>query len=208
MQAATPSRALRGVIPGRFQVLHHDHLRYLLAAHQLCGHLIVGITNPDPSLSREDGADPNRTRPLANPLTYFERYQLVRAVLEAAGCPAASFSIVPLPISFPQLYRHYVPLDALFFVSIYDDWGRRKLEFFKQMHLETHVLWEVAPQDKGISAQHVRDLMLQDAPWQHLVPPESARLLQQWGVPGRLKAMAAGRQHENVNTSDERTCHE
>ncbi|MEJ2698658.1 MAG: nicotinate-nucleotide adenylyltransferase, partial [Desulfuromonadales bacterium] len=66
-----------GVIHGRFQVLHNDHLRFLLAGKSLCRHLVVGITNPDPHLTREDPADQHRHSPLANPLTYWERYLMV-----------------------------------------------------------------------------------------------------------------------------------
>lgn len=191
MQQSTGSKmAETGVIPGRFQVVHNDHLRYLLSAHRLCDHLIVGITNPDPYQCREDSADTQRTLPIANPLTYFERYLLVRTVLEEAGCAPASFSIVPLPISFPDRYCYYVPMDALFFVSIYDGWGKRKLDFFKSQHLSTHVLWEVEHKDKGISAADVRSLMLKDEAWEHLVPPASARLLKKWGIADRMKRIA------------------
>ncbi len=147
----------------------------------------------------------NRSRPLANPLTYYERYVLVRAVLEETGFAPSSFSIVPLPISYPELYRYYVPMDALFFVSIYDDWGRRKLAFFKSLQLATRVLWEVAPGEKGISAQDVRSMMLSGEPWQHLVPPASARLLQAWDIPGRLKRIADGQPEEIVGNTNERT---
>jgi hypothetical protein len=62
-----------GVIHGRFQVLHNDHLKYLLAGKARCRHLVVGITNPDPFLTKEDAAEPRRSEPGANPLTYFER---------------------------------------------------------------------------------------------------------------------------------------
>lgn len=180
-----------GVIPGRFQIFHNDHLRYLLAACRLCRHLVVGITNPDPRLTRQDAADPRRTLPLANPLTYYERYRMVEAVLTEAGCCPASFSIVPLPINFPELYRYYVPESALYFVSIYDDWGRRKLELFKSLGLQTRVLWEVAPEEKGISAQDVRQRLISGEPWQHLVPSAAVRLVQQWDIAGRLRRMAA-----------------
>ena len=175
-----------GVAAGRFQVLHNDHLRYLLAARQLCAHLIVGITNPDPHVAREDAADLHRTDPQANPLTYFERYQLVRAALPAAGVPEREFSVVPLPISFPELYRYYVPLDALFVVSIYDDWGRRKLDFFQSQGLRTHILWDVCPEEKGISGAQVRALMRSGGDWRSLVPPAVADLLSQWRICERL----------------------
>src|SRR5512135_911963 len=103
-----------GVIHGRFQVLHHDHLAYLLAGMALCRHLVVGITNPDPLLTRDESADRNRGSISANPLTYFERYVMIRGALEEAGVGLSRFSIVPFPISIPELYRNYVPLDALF----------------------------------------------------------------------------------------------
>ena len=74
-----------GVIHGRFQVLHNDHLAYIMAAKLRCEHLVVGITNPDPTLTKEDFADPQRSLAINNPLTYFERYTMVRAVLVEAG---------------------------------------------------------------------------------------------------------------------------
>jgi hypothetical protein len=94
-----------GVIHGRFQVLHNDHLRYLLAGKARCEHLVVGITNPDPILSREDDADPRRSTSMANPLTYFERYTMAKAVLIGEGVADDAFSVVPFPINIPELYR-------------------------------------------------------------------------------------------------------
>ncbi|MDZ7641416.1 MAG: nicotinate-nucleotide adenylyltransferase [Desulfurivibrio sp.] len=190
-----------GVIHGRFQVLHRDHLRYLLAGAELCHHLVVGITNPDPHLTRDDPADPERSQPSANPLTYFERYQLVRAALVEAGLAEGDFSVVPLPINLPERYRYYVPLEAPFLLSIYDDWGRRKRQQFQEMGLKTHVLWEVSPAEKGLSAGDIRHLMTSDQPWQHLVPPAVAHLLQQWQIPARLTTLAAAQRHEEGRDS-------
>ncbi len=179
-----------GVIHGRFQVFHRDHLRYLLAGWALCEHLVVGITNPDPTLTREHRADPQRSRAEANPLTYYERYHLVRAALAEAGVPPAAFSVVPLPINLPDLYRYYVPLDAVFLLSITDDWGRQKLATFRSLGLRTHVLWDVPSAEKGVSASEVRALMASGEPWEHLVPPAAAALLLRWGVPDRVAGAA------------------
>lgn len=178
-----------GVIHGRFQVLHNDHLKYLRAGKELCEHLIVGITNPDPVLSREDEADPKRCAPGANPLTYYERHCLVREALSDSGISLEEFTIVPLPINLPELYRCYVPMDAVFFLTIYDDWGRRKLENFVNLGLKTHILWEVPLDKKGISAADIRLAMAQNKPWEHLVPSRVAGLMNQWDIPGRLKKM-------------------
>jgi len=178
-----------GVIHGRFQVLHNDHLKYLLASKALCERLVVGITNPDPILTRDDKADPYRSSPQANPLTYFERYAVLRAALTESGLVEATFSIVPLPINLPHLYGHYVPLEATFFLTIYDDWGRRKLKQFQALQLKTKVLWEKPYHEKGISGTHVRQLMANGGNWEELVPPSTAVLLKKWKIPERLRRL-------------------
>ena len=176
-------KAETGVIHGRFQVLHNDHLVYLLAGMALCRHLVVGITNPDPLLTRDESSDPKRSNPAANPLTYFERYVMVRTVLEEAGIASSRFSVVPFPINMPELYRYYVPLDALFFLSIYDDWGQRKLEYFTSLGLATHVLRDVSASPER--AQRHR----------HPSPDGAERAM------GRAGAPCGGQSHEEMGYS-------
>ena len=178
-----------GVVPGRFQVLHLDHLKYLMAGKALCRHLIVGITSPDPTLSRMEDVDPDRNSLLSNPLTYYERYLLVNAALISEGLMPEDFSVVPFPINFPELYQYYVPMDAVFFLTIYDEWGKKKLDYFKKKALKTHVLREVSPEEKGISAGNVRKLMAEGTPWEHLAPKVVVKLLKEWGVPERIRAL-------------------
>jgi nicotinamide-nucleotide adenylyltransferase len=182
-----------GVIHGRFQVLHNDHVTYLMAGKARCRHLVVGVTNPDPSLTREDPADPLRSHPSANPLTYFERYTMVRSVLVDQGLGIDDFSVVPFPINLPELYRHYVPLDAMFFLTIYDSWGRIKLQKFKCLGLKTEVLWERTSEQKGLSAGNVRSRMVQGLAWEHLVPLATASLMKKWHVPLRLQRLCLSR---------------
>ena len=178
-----------GVIHGRFQVVHNDHLKYLLAGKKVCNHLVVGITNPDPMLTRNDDSDPRRSRPESNPLTYFERMIMIRDVFFETGVKDASFSIVPFPINFPELYDYYVPMDATFFLTIYDAWGRKKLNQFKGRGLKTHILWDRKPQDKGISAGDVRECMRKGYPWEHMVPLATKKLMEKWGIPERVRSL-------------------
>ena len=178
-----------GVIHGRFQVLHNDHLKYLLAGKARCRHIVVGIANPDPTLTKEDSADPNRSRPIENPLTYFERYTMVWAALEETGESSEDFSVVPFPVNFPKLYKYYVPLKATFFLTIYDDWGRRKLEQFHSLGLKTEVLWERPVSQKGLNSTDIRRCMARGGPWEHLVPPSTRHLMKQWDIPERLRKL-------------------
>lgn len=185
-QPATEKIAETGVIHGRFQILHNDHLNYLLAGKALCRHLVVGITNPDPGLTKKESTDLKRDDPFANPLTYYERYIMVNAVLKGVGITPEKFSVVPFPISMPELYHYYVPMDAVYFLVIYDNWGKRKFEYFKNLGLKTHILREVPSEQKGISSSDVRDLLLQNKPWEHLVPPVIASYIHKWGIKDRL----------------------
>ena len=190
MQKESNIIAETGVIHGRFQILHNDHLRYIREGKKRCRHLVVGITNPDPISTKRETVDVKRDDPLENPLTYYERYVIMKAVLADGGMSVDDFSITPFPISFPDRYSYYVPMDALFFLTIYDDWGRKKLSYFRSLDLKTHILREVDESEKGISATTVRRLMVHGAPWEHLVPPAVARYLKLWEVPSRLKGIA------------------
>lgn len=181
----------KGVIHGRFQVLHNDHMKYLLAGKSRCLHLVIGITNPDPASTRDDPADPKRSLLTANPLTYFERYVLVRSAMNEAGVSDRSFSVVPFPINFPELYRYYVPLDAVFYLTMYDSWGQKKLELFRSLELKTEILWTRPLDEKGLSAGEIRERMIHDDPWEHLVPFSVALHLKRWGIPSRLRSLAS-----------------
>jgi len=180
-----------GVIHGRFQVLHNDHMKYLLAGKNLCKQLIVGITNPDPFLTRHSDANPHRSTLIANPLTYYERYIMIKAVLKGEGLNSSEFSIVPFPINIPELIKYYVPMDAIFFLTIYDDWGKKKKEYLKSLGVKIHVLWEVPFEEKGLSSDDIRKFMITGATWEHLVPPTVAKLMKKWDVPRRLKNLSS-----------------
>ena len=58
-----------GVIHGRFQLLHNDHMKYLLAGKERCEHLIIGICNPEQDLTKYTSNNPHRSKRSSNPLT-------------------------------------------------------------------------------------------------------------------------------------------
>jgi len=176
-----------GVVHGRFQLFHLDHLKYVLAAKERCRHLVVGITNPDPTLTKFDAADPHRSSEVDNPLTFYERYVMLRETLLEAGLDFREFSLVPLPINFPELYRYYVPLEATFYLTIYDEWGERKLAMFTSLGLTVDVMWRKPKSEKGLTATALRRLMGRGEPWEDLVPPAVARLVKDMVLGERLR---------------------
>jgi nicotinamide-nucleotide adenylyltransferase len=176
-----------GVIHGRFQVLHHDHLKYLLAGKELCEHLIVGITNPAPEMTSLESMDLARSCIENNPLTYDERNQMVRTALLEAKVPAKDFSIVPMPICRPELLKNYVPTDAVYYLTIYDNWGREKKKRLEQLGLKTIVMWEKQITEKGLTGTAVRHAIQKGDGWEEMVPASISELIAQWDLQERLK---------------------
>ncbi len=181
-------RLKTGVIHGRFQILHYDHLKYLLAGKERCEHLVVGITNPDPLLTKKDPIDQHRALLDTNPLTYYERYLMIRETLVEAELDLSQFSIVPFPINFPDLLKYYVPFDATFFLTIYDQWGEKKLAIFKELNLKTEILWRRPLDQKGQTSTEIREKICANEPWKNLVPPAVARLIEKINLCSRLRS--------------------
>ncbi len=179
-----------GTIHGRFQILHNDHMKYLLAGKKFCKHLIVGITNPDPSLTKDHDSNPHRSQPIANPLTYYERYVMIKESLLEKGMAFSEFSIVPFPINVPELLKYYVPMDVVFFLSIYDDWGRQKKKYLESLGLKVHVLWEVPLEEKGLSGSDIRESMIKGEQWEHLLPSVVTKLVKKWNIINRIKLLS------------------
>ncbi len=170
-------RTQYGLVHGRFQPFHLGHLEYALAALQHCEHLIVGITNPDPSSIMTEATDLERHTPEANPFTFFERQRMIRAALAEAGVEPALVSLTPFPIHHPEHWRFYCPLEAVCFLRLFSDWGREKLRRFQEAGWTVEVLDAGAA--KHVSGRDVRLRLQNGENWAALVPSAVATILRE-----------------------------
>ncbi len=180
-------RVRYGMVHGRFQPFHTGHLHYTLAAFKRSEHLIVGITNPDPSVICEEGADADRHRPEANPFTFFERQWMIHAALAEASVDLKRVSIVPFPIHHPDRWIHYCPKETLQFIRVFSAWENEKVSRFQQAGWPVEVL--DAGATKGASGRQVRRCLAQGVGWEDLVPPGVAEILWEIGASERLKRL-------------------
>ena len=178
-----------GLVCGRFQVFHNDHLKYVMEAAKRCDYLVVGITSPDPSLSPAESADMNRGKKASNPCTYYERMKMVQLALKGAGLSDEKFDIVPFPIGRPELIRYYVPKHITCYITISDAWGESKKERLESLGYEVRVLWHVSPEKKGISASEIRTAITLGSEWKHLVPKEVYEYMVQCGIDERIRSL-------------------
>jgi cytidyltransferase-like protein len=180
-------RAKQGVIHGRFQGLHFGHIEYLLAGKERCDFLFIGITNPDPSLTQENSKDLKRSEMIANPFTYYERALMIRDAMIEHRVPRYEFEIIPFPINHPELIKYYAPLDALFFVTVYDEWGAHKLKTLQELGCKTDLMWTRTMAERFSTGKEVRALIANGERWEHLTPPSVAEYIKKNNLDKRLK---------------------
>lgn len=177
-----------GVIHGRFQMLHKGHMEYLLAGKERCEHLIIGICNPDVSVIRYSEANPHRSERRANPLTYLERLQMIRGAMKEYGVKDEEFDIVPFPINCPELLKSYVPDDAVFFMTLYDQWSLDKKAELEKQGYNVEVMWQRSNSEKFTSGTEVRERIIAGEPWRDLVPRFVYEYMTENKIDHRLRA--------------------
>ena len=174
-----------GMIHGRFQPFHNGHWEYARTALARCDFLIIGVTNPDPSLIVPELADSERHLPEANPFTFFERQQMIQATLADADVSLFRVAIVPFPIHHPERWVYYCPAGTTQFVRLFSAWGKEKLRRFKDNGWRVEILDEGAT--KEVSGSEVRRQILEGQGWEKLVPSGVARVLREIGAAERLR---------------------
>lgn len=120
-----------GVVTGRFQPVHAQHMQLFELVFEECDRLIVAVTNPDTGARHEEQASAHRHTAAANPFTYYERSLLLSSAIEDYGLIEESV-IVPFDLTRPQVWPDYVPLDATQYVRAYSDWERQKAQWFTE----------------------------------------------------------------------------
>jgi nicotinamide-nucleotide adenylyltransferase len=163
-----------GCVTGRFQPVHDQHLELIALALAECAHVVVAVTNPDPTARHEEAASAHRHTPEANPFTYYERSRLLTAALAGAGM-ADRTTVVPFDLTRPQVWPEYVPRNARQFVRAYDEWERQKAAALRAGGYAVTVL-AGDPATKH-SASDIRVLLRDGGPWQDAVPAGVAPVL-------------------------------
>lgn len=187
-----------GVIHGRFQILHLKHMEYLLAAKMRCRVLYIGITHPD-TANRVSGQiyDLNGTEDKDNPLTFIERYEMLRDALLDFGVGREEFEIIPFPVNNPAILSQYIPENAVHYMSICGEWDREKYRILTKLGQQVEILWERLGEEKGITGTKVREMIASGGEWQPFVPKTAVEYICGHGIDERIAELySAGNETE------------
>lgn len=179
---------MKGVVHGRFQVLHLKHMEYILAAKMRCQTLYIGITHPDISAYPATSAlDEHGVTRLDNPLTYIERYEMIRNAMLEFGVAKEEFEIIPFPVSCPDVLSQYAPPGAVNYMSICSAWDEERYHLLEALRMNVEVLWRREREEKGITGKEVRGMIARDEEWRQYVPKSVAEYLTGNGIDQRIR---------------------
>ena len=173
-----------GIAQGRFHIIHWGHVEYLLKAKEECEYLVVGVTDCDTERAyfnySEDIAKydlENLLKPYRRfdnpifPFTFYDRMKMIKDSLIERGINPLKFDIVPFPVHKLHFVKYYIPSDSVILATVYDDWGRKKIEMFENMGFKVKILWERTLDERFTTGTEVRRRITEGEQWKHLVPP-------------------------------------
>lgn len=166
-------------IHGRFQPFHNGHLAYALEALRRTERLYVGLTKVLTEPGPGGVVAPHRLDPNSNPLTYFERVQIVRAALLGAGVPEARVDIGPFPIENPERLPEFWPPQLPCITTVVDKWNEEKIGILKAQGYQVLVAKDGAyAGEEYASGTRIRELIRAgDDRWRRYVPDAAADLV-------------------------------
>ena len=179
---------IQGSAHGRFQILHLGHLKYLLTAKQHCDFLWIGITQYNIHSLLPSPEDTHREERIHNPLTFFERVELITDVLVNEGINTSEFDIIPFSIEQPESLPNYLPTSIPIFTTINESWNEHKIDILRRIGYEVIVLWE--DREKVFNGIDIRDLILhEDSKWKTQVPEATIKLIEKYNIYDRIKSL-------------------
>lgn len=170
-------KAYLGMVHGRFQMFHKEHLQYVLRALSRCDNLVIGITNPDPTQFQEEISSPHRHLASANPFTYFQRVEMIKHSLIDCEVSLQRVTFVPFHLFDISKWAYYLPSPkaTIQYVRIFSEWEEKKTKLFEAYGFRVEILDRGAP--KNIEGVQVRRLWREGGNWEDLVPDGTIRVV-------------------------------
>jgi len=164
-------------IHGRFQPFHNGHLDYALQAFERADFISVGLAQIFKPRFNED--EKGRNSVSANPLSFEQRSNLVKAALLEAGIDRTRFDIIPFPIEQPSRLREFVRPGMVCFTTQLNPWNAEKIRLLEREGFEVIRLRVSEIDGKRVATgTTIRELIRSgDQSWQRFVPPAVFELI-------------------------------
>jgi len=168
----------RGLMLGRFQPFHNGHLALTKQILSECNELVIIIGSAQFNFIEKD------------PFSAGERVLMIHEAFKESGIYLSSFYIIPVANDennarwLAYLRSTVPPFDVLYSGNDFVKYLARSQD--SNIEIKEPVFAEV----NEYNGTNIRHLMQDDKPWQHLVPPAVAKVIQQVGGIVRINMLA------------------
>jgi nicotinamide-nucleotide adenylyltransferase len=164
-----------GLLVGRFQPFHFGHLAAVKFALKRVDYLYVVVGSAEKSHERD------------NPFTAGERISMIKSALDGNGVDPSKWMAIPIADAdshslWVSSVESMVPKFDVVFTN-------DALTFLLFKEEGTEVKSVPFLNRKHYSATNVRDRILERKDWQHLVPPQVAKLVMKFGGVERVREL-------------------
>jgi nicotinamide mononucleotide adenylyltransferase len=174
-----------GSVHGRFQPFHKQHLEYLLEAKARCQFMWIGITQYNILKLFSCPDNIHRALPKHNPLTYFERIEIISNCLKNENIPSNEFAFIPFPIEEDDYLTNFLPLHIPIFTTICDQWNEQKINKLSKIGYEVTILYK--RKKHIIRGNDIRKKVLSlDSEYRHLITDSTYKYLKKISLRDRL----------------------
>jgi nicotinamide-nucleotide adenylyltransferase len=164
-----------GLLVGRFQPFHFGHLAAVKFALRRVDYLYVVVGSAEKSHERD------------NPFTAGERISMIKSALDGNGVDPSKWMAIPIAdADSHSLWVSSVESMVPKFDTVFTNDALTFL-LFKEEGIEVKSVPFL--DRKHYSATNVRDRILERKDWQHLVPPQVAKLVIRFGGVERVREL-------------------
>jgi nicotinamide-nucleotide adenylyltransferase len=164
-----------GLLVGRFQPFHFGHLAAVRFALKRVDYLYVVVGSAQKSHERD------------NPFTAGERISMIKDALDGSGVDPSKWMAIPIPdADSHSLWVSSVESMVPKFDVVFTNDALTYL-LFEEEGIEVKSVPFL--DRKRFSATNVRDRILERKDWQHLVPPQVAKLVMKFGGVERVREL-------------------
>jgi len=184
-----------GMVHGRFQGFHHEHLEYVLYGITHSKKCLIGITRPSNNEDNSCETLPHRGTAEGNPYSFEERKAMIVESLEVLGVPKERYDVIPFNVDCMEEAK--LALDDLIssensqckngvssdkivqFMKLFSSWEKNKRKIFEENGFEVRLI-KNGPHDellKNVTGTMVRELIAANRNWRDFVAPGTRRVL-------------------------------
>lgn len=164
-----------GMVHGRFQPFHHEHLEYVLWGLSNSKKCIIAITQPDITHLSETHGAVHRAKPEGNPFTFEERKKMITLSLQRLGIENDKYEIIQFDVDnmADSFQKHsLIDIKPVQFVKVYSEWEIYKKTQLNELGYQVVEINESHKEfaTKNVTGTLVRELINANRNWIDYVP--------------------------------------